>query len=150
MTKPGRNAPAAVPYEVMPAYKAAFELFLGLKLLGRRIRRGRGALEDNARCARALEERGARILLAAAEAGARAPVWHRRVYYHYAWFGTYDLDHFLMELTLNGYVNHHGREGVDALFRMAQQALTVAAGTMAEREDRERPGTRAERRKKRR
>ena len=129
----GRDAPAAAPYAVMPAYAATAELAIALELFADRVpeRNDHGHR-------RALRERGNRLLLACAEAGARAPTWRRRLFYQDAWYGTFDLDHLLRSAALDGFFPQQTRTGIDIFFRMAQQALTLAAGAMADREERER------------
>lgn len=136
MTTPevGRRAPGAAPYEVMPAYQATSELFLGLDILAGRIGPRPDGLD------RALVRKTMGLLLATAEGGARPETWRRALNYRYAWFGTYDVAALLRDARDQRLVPADATLGTDALFRMAQQALTITAGTIMERE-REARGT---------
>lgn len=127
-TGSGKRAPAAAPYDVMPAYQATSEMHQGLDILADRIGPRPDGLD------RALREKAVRLLLAAAEGGARPEMWRRVLHYRYAWFGTYDIDGLLDSARAQRLVPADAMLGTDALFRMAQQALTITAGTMMERE----------------
>lgn len=127
-TKPGRDAPAAVPYGVMPAYRATAELLDALQLLSARMPPHRG------RIGYGLREKGTRMLLAAAEGGARPELWRRILQYRYAWFGTFDVEGLLISARRQHLVHPDAMLGPEALFRIAQQALTLAAGAMTRRQ----------------
>lgn len=126
-TRPGDRAPAAAPYDSCAGYAQARELHAVLRVTARRIGPNPCAID------RLLKEKALRALLDAAEAGARVDPGRRCRFYQAGWFATYDLSGLVNAAETLRLFPRECRLAPDAAIRMAQQALTIATGTMRRR-----------------